>query len=210
MSGNRVKLISLDSPLATIQLTIVLEDGMVVLKNWYINNNSDGADGYNGEDAQYVYMSGEQYFHYTYTSSGAIVCNPTSITLTADSFNIINPQYKWYWSVAGSYDWKILTNEVSETLVVSPNGEYFSNDRREVSFKCEVYNNTSTYSDFMTINKVYDGDSVYRATLQNEATTVPADENGKVTDYSSATTTTRMWYGTNEITDYTLNYNSYY
>lgn len=206
VSGNRVKLTSLDSPLATIQLTIVLEDGMVVLKNWYINNNSDGADGYNGEDAQYVYMSGEQYFHYTYTSSGTIVCNPTSITLTADSFNIMNPQYKWYWSVAGSYDWQILTNEVSKTLVVNPNGTYFSNDRREVSFKCEVYNDTSTYSDFMTINKVYDGDSVYRATLQNEATTVPADENGKVTNYSSATTTTRMWYGTNEITDYTLSY----
>lgn len=207
VSGNRVKLTSLDSPLATIQLTIVLEDGMVVLKNWYINNNSDGEDGYNGEDAQYVYMSGEQYFHYTYNSSGTLICNPTSITLTADSFNIINPQYKWYWSVAGSYDWQILNNEVSKTLVVSPNGEYFSNDRREVSFKCEVYNDTSTYSDFMTINKVYDGDSVYRATLQNEATTVPADENGKVTDYSSAYTTTRMWYGTNEITDYTLNYN---
>lgn len=204
--GNEVKLISLNSDLATIQLTIVLEDGMVVLKNWYINNNSDGADGYNGEDAQYVYISGEQCFHYTYDSSGILTCNPTSITLTADPFNIIGPQYKWYWSVAGSYDWQILTNEVSKTLVVSPNGTYFSNDRREVSFKCEVYNDTSTYSDFITINKVYDGDSVYRATLQNEATTVPADENGKVTSYSSATTTTRMWYGTNEITGYTLSY----
>ena len=204
--GNEVKLISLNSDLATIQLTITLSDGMVVLKNWYINNNSDGADGYNGEDAQYVYMSGEQYFHYTYDSSGTLTCNPTSITLTADSFNIIGPMYKWYWSVAGSYDWQILTNEVSKTLVVNPNGTYFSNDRREVSFKCEVYNNTSTYSDFMTINKVYDGDSVYRATLQNESTTVPADENGKVTNYSSATTTTRMWYGTNEITNYTLSY----
>lgn len=202
--GNNVKLTSLDSPLATIQLTITLSDGMVVLKNWYINNNSDGADGYNGEDAQYVYMSGEQYFHYSYTTTGSLVCNPSSITLTADAFNIISPKYKWYWSVAGSYDWQVLTNEVSKTLVVSPNGTYFSNNRKEISFKCEVYNDTASYFDFMTINKVYDGDTVYRATLQNESTTVPADENGKVTSYSSATTTTRLIYGSNEITDYTL------
>ena len=202
--GNEVRLTSLDSALATIQLTITLSDGMVVSKNWYINNNSDGADGYNGEDAQYVYMSGEQYFHYSYTTTGSLVCNPSSITLTADAFNIISPKYKWYWSIAGSYDWQVLTNEVSKTLVVSPNGTYFSNNRKEISFKCEVYNNTASYFDFMTINKVYDGDTVYRATLQNEATTVPADENGKVTSYSSATTTTRLIYGSNEITAYTL------
>ena len=37
---------------------------------------------------------------------------------------------------------------------------------------------------------------------------MPADEKGKGTDYGGATTTTRMLYGSDEITDYTLNYNA--
>lgn len=54
----------------------------------------------------------------------------TTITLTADSFNIINPTYKWYWAIAGTYDWQLLSNETNSTLVVSYNGIYFTSTKK--------------------------------------------------------------------------------
>lgn len=204
IEGNKVSLTSLNSELATIRLYIVLEDNTEVYKDWYINNNSDGADGYNGQDAQYVYLSGEQYFHYSYSSTGALVCNPSSITLTADSFNILSPVYTWYWSIAGAYEWNQIANETSKTLVVSPAGVYFNGGAKEITFKCNVEGDGYSYYDFITINKVYDGESEYRATLQNENCSVTADSNGTVSSYSGATSTTRLRYGNNEITNYTL------
>lgn len=204
IEGNKVSLTSLSSELATIRLYIVLEDNTEVYKDWYINNNSDGADGYNGQDAQYVYLSGEQYFHYSYSSTGSLVCNPSSITLTADSFNILSPVYTWYWSIAGAYEWNQIANETSKTLVVSPAGVYFNSGAKEITFKCNVEGDGYSYYDFITINKVYDGESEYRATLQNENCSVTANSNGVVNDYSGATSTTRLRYGNNEITNYTL------
>ena len=38
--------------------------------------------------------------------------------------------------------------------------------------------------------------------LQNENTGVPADSGGVVTDYSTATTTARLKYGSQDITDF--------
>lgn len=204
VSGSVVTLTSISSKSANIDLTVTLEDGVSVVKTWYVSKTYDGEDGFNGEDASYVYLSGEQFFHY---ASGATVPNPTTITLTADSFNILNPTYKWYWSIAGAYDWQLLSNETNNTLVVSYNGIYFTSTKQdEISFKCEVIGDGMTYSDFMTINNVRDGENVYRGALTNENTSVPADSSGKVTDYSSATTTARLKYGSQDVTDFKLTY----
>ena len=58
-------------------------------------------------------MSGEQFFTY---KTGKTVPENTTITLTADSFNIINPTYKWYWAIAGTYDWQLLSNETNSNI----------------------------------------------------------------------------------------------
>lgn len=207
VTNNKVTLQSLNSSFAVIDLSITLVDGMTINKSWYINSTADGDDGFNGEDAKYVYLSGEQYFHYSFDSKGNQVCNPASITLSAEAFNILGSNYQWYWSVAGAYDWQKLVGETNKTLTVYPNGVYFSQDRKEVSFKCVASNDTEEYSDFITINKIYDGDTAYRATLQNESTSVVADHTGYVTDYTAATSNSKLKYGSNDITDYTLNFN---
>lgn len=202
ISGNSVKLATLDTDKANIDLQITLADGVSVTKTWYVSKVKNGEDGWNGEDAAYVYMSGEQFFHY---KSGATIPEPTSITITADSFNILNPTYKWYWSIAGMYDWQLLANETANKLVVSYNGVYFtSTGKDEISFKCEVIGDGSSYSDFMTINKVRDGENVYRAILTNENTSVPASSTGVVSDYSSASTEARLRYGSTEYTNFKL------
>ena len=58
----------------------------------------------------------------------------------------------------------------------------------------------------MTINKVYDGENVYRGILTNENTGVPAQADGTVTDYSTASTEARLKYGSKDITDFKLQY----
>ena len=206
ITGNdTVTLQSLSSKSANIDLNVTLEDGVTVTKTWYVSKTYDGENGFNGEDAAYVYMSGDQFFHY---ATGKSIPTPTTITLTADSFNIQNPTYAWYWSIAGAYDWQLLPNETNNTLVVSYNGIYFtSTDADEISFRCVVTGDGNSFFDVMTINKVYDGENVYRGILTNENAGVAADSNGNVTDYSTTKTTARLKYGTQEIKDFKLTYN---
>lgn len=202
ITGNKVTLTSLSSSTAQIQLNVTVADGVTVPKMWYIGKAVDGEPGFDGTDASYVYMSGEQFFHY---ASGATVPTPTSITLTADAFNINSPQYTWYWSPAGTYEWQEIPNEITDKLVVSYNATYFTN-YDEVTFKCTVSSQDGSvqYSDFLTVNNVYDGEDVYRARLTNECAGVVADSNGNVLDYSTAVTDSSLKYGSQEITDYKL------
>lgn len=202
VSGNRVVLKTLNSSTAQIQLTVTLQDGVSVTKMWYIGKAVDGEPGFDGTDASYVYMSGEQFFHY---ASGATIPTPSSITLTADVFNIVNPQYTWYWSPAGTYEWQEIPNETTNNLIVSYNASYFTN-YEEVTFKCTVSSSDGSisYSDFLTINNVYDGEDVYRARLTNECAGVVADSTGNVLDYSTAVTESSLRYGSQNITDYKL------
>lgn len=202
VSNSRVILETLNSSTAQIQLSVTVQDGVTITKMWYIGKAVDGEPGFDGTDASYVYMSGEQFFHY---SSGATVPTPTSIVLTTDTFNILNPQYTWYWSPSGVYEWQEILNETTNKLTVSYNATYFTN-YDEVTFKCTVstQDGAVSYSDFLTINNVYDGEDVYRARLTNECAGVVADSNGTVTDYSTAVTESSLRYGSQDITDYKL------
>lgn len=180
VSGNRISLTALGSPNARITLTIQA-DNIVFTKDWYINKVSNGEDGFDGVDASYVLLSGEQIFKYP--GDGSV--SPTAITLYATTYNLTNPKYRWLWSVAGNNSWTELTNEVNNQLIVSPNGNYFNNTS-EVTFKVVVTSEFGgvEYMDMMTINKIYDGKdgvSPYRATLSNEAHTVAAQYDGTTT-----------------------------
>lgn len=200
---NRVYLDSLDSTVAEITLSITLMDGYTIDKVWYIGSTDDGEDGFDGEDASYVYMTGEQYFHY---KSGASVPTPTSITLTADSKNIAGATYKWYYSLAGKYSWNLISGETTNTLVVRYNSTAM-NAGDEVTFKCVVTNAAGAeFYDFLTINKVRDGENVYRGSLQNENCSIVTNDKGEFTSSAAqvAKTTSRLKYGNQEITNYYL------
>lgn len=203
LASNRVYLDTLNSTTAEITIGVTLEDGYAIDKVWYIGTTKDGENGFNGEDAMYMTMTGEQYFHY---KSGETVPNPTYIDISTSTTNVNGATYKWYYSEAGKYSWNLIQNEVGPTLRVQYNSASM-NIADEVTFKCVVTDSVGNeFYDFITINKVRDGENVYRGSLQNENCSIVTDENGNFTADAArvATTTSRLRYGNEEVTNYTL------
>lgn len=203
LASNRVYLDTLNSTTAEITIGVTLEDGYAIDKVWYIGTTKDGENGFNGEDAMYMTMTGEQYFHY---KSGETVPNPTYIDISTSTTNVNGATYKWYYSEAGKYSWNLIQNEVGPTLRVQYNSAWM-NIADEVTFKCVVTDSVGNeFYDFITINKVRDGENVYRGSLQNENCSIVTDENGNFTADAArvATTTSRLRYGNEEVTNYTL------
>lgn len=201
--SNRVYLDTLNSTTAEITIGVTLEDGYAIDKVWYIGTTKDGENGFNGEDAMYMTMTGEQYFHY---KSGETVPNPTYIDISTSTTNVNGATYKWYYSEAGKYSWNLIQNEVGPTLRVQYNSAWM-NIADEVTFKCVVTDSVGNeFYDFITINKVRDGENVYRGSLQNENCSIVTDENGNFTADAArvATTTSKLRYGNEEVTNYTL------
>lgn len=203
LASNRVYLDTLNSTTAEITISVTLEDGYAIDKVWYIGTTKDGENGFNGEDAMYMTMTGEQYFHY---KSGETVPNPTYIDISTSTTNVNGATYKWYYSEAGKYSWNLIQNEVGPTLRVQYNSAWM-NIADEVTFKCVVTDSVGNeFYDFITINKVRDGENVYRGSLQNENCSIVTDENGNFTADTArvATTTSKLRYGNEEVTNYTL------
>lgn len=203
LASNRVYLDTLNSTTAEITIGVTLEDGYAIDKVWYIGTTKDGENGFNGEDAMYMIMTGEQYFHY---KSGETVPNPTYIDISTSTTNVNGATYKWYYSEAGKYSWNLIQNEAGPTLRVQYNSAWM-NIADEVTFKCVVTDSVGNeFYDFITINKVRDGENVYRGSLQNENCSIVTDENGNFTADAArvATTTSRLRYGNEEVTNYTL------
>lgn len=202
-SLDRIYLDTLNSTTAEITISVTLEDGYTIDKVWYIGSTKDGENGFNGEDAMYLTMTGEQYFHY---KSGETVPNPTYIDISTSTTNVNGATYKWYYSEAGKYSWNLIQNEVGPTLRVQYNSAWM-NIADEVTFKCVVTDSVGNeFYDFITINKVRDGENVYRGSLQNENCSIVTDENGNFTADAArvATTTSKLRYGNEEVTNYTL------
>lgn len=203
LASNRVYLDTLNSTTAEITIGVTLEDGYAIDKVWYIGTTKDGENGFNGEDAMYMTMTGEQYFHY---KSGETVPNPTYIDISTSTTNVNGATYKWYYSEAGKYSWNLIQNEAGPTLRVQYNSAWM-NIADEVTFKCVVTDSVGNeFYDFITINKVRDGENVYRGSLQNENCSIVTDENGNFTADAArvATTTSGLRYGNEEVTNYTL------
>lgn len=210
ITGNIVSLTTLGSPSARIRLTVNI-GSMSFTKDLWINKVNNGEDGFDGVDACYVLLSGEQTFKYD--KEGEV--NPKQIILYAGAYGLINPTYKWYWKVVGTDNWNLLENEITDTLTVSPNGNYFGASVNEVTFKVECTSSYggSVYVDMLTINKLWDGkdgESVYRGVLSNEAHTVAANWLGEVTsaELAKASTNYYLYYGTRKLenNEYTITY----
>ena len=225
VSNNKVTLTSISTVSATIRLNIVVSDGVTLTKDWYINKTHDGENGFNGTDAAYVYLTGEQVFKYP---QGASVPTNNPIILTATPYEIEDPYFTWYWSLTSADEWQQLEGEggryyvngdpmqgttTANTLTVSHNGVYFStNDSVAFRVECFTYDGGSvTYSDETNVVKVYDGkDGIgsYGCILTNMNHTVPASFNGAVdpTELARATTEAQLWRGTVQLdkTEFTI------
>lgn len=225
VSGNKVTLTSISTVSATIRLNIVVSDGVTLTKDWYINKTHDGENGFNGTDAAYVYLTGEQVFKYP---QGASVPTNNPIILTATPYEIEDPYFTWYWSLTSTDDWKVLEGEggryyvdgdpmqgttTANTLTVSHNGVYFStNDSVAFRVECSTYDGGGViYSDETNVIKVYDGkDGIgsYGCILTNMNHTVPANFNGEVdpTELARAKTEAQLWRGTDQLdkTEFTI------
>lgn len=212
IENDKVSLTSLGSPSARIQLTVKINDSVTLTKDLWINKVHNGEDGFDGVDASYVMLSGEQVFKYD--KSGTV--SPSNITLYANVYGLTSVTYTWSWSVAGENSWTTLDNENGSTLLVSPTGSYFGSSVNEVTFRVEVTSTNgggATYYDVLTINKLYDGkdgESPYRGVLSNEAHTVAATYNGVVDsdELAKAKTTYTLYQGTRELStsEYSISY----
>lgn len=207
---DKVTLTTLGSPSARIRLTINV-GSLSFTKDLWINKVQNGENGFDGIDACYVLVTGEQVFKYN--TEGTV--NPSQITLYATAYGMPSPSYAWYWKIVGTDTWTLLENEITEELVVSPNGTYFSNNVKEVTFKveCTAALGGSTYVDMITINKLYDGkdgESPYRAVLSNEAHTVAANYLGEVesSELAKASTNYYLYQGTRKLesSEYSITY----
>lgn len=204
VKDNRVSLKTLTSTSARITLTIEVDEGVTVTKDWYINQSKNGEDGFNGEDAVRTYLTGEQFFHY---AEYAKIPTPQSITLKMDTTLMDVASYKWYWKVSGTSEWTLLEGETKSELVVVYNGIYFQTGEDEITFRCVVTSVSGmSFEDIITINNVRDGESAYRGALDNESMTVPANYEGVVSDWSQATTYANLRRGGTKFanTEYTL------
>lgn len=212
IENDKVSLTSLGSPSARIKLTIKINDSVTLTKDLWINKVHNGEDGFDGVDASYVMLSGEQVFKYD--KNGTV--SPSNITLYANVYGLTSVTYTWSWSVAGENSWTTLDNENGSTLLVSPTGSYFGSSVNEVTFRVEVTSTNgggAVYSDMLTINKLYDGKdgvSPYHGVLSNESHTVAATYDGIVssTELAKAKTTYTLFQGTTELStsDYTISY----
>lgn len=207
LSESKVTLASLTTRSARFRLTVEV-DGQVFTKDLWVNQSNSGEDGFDGMDASYVILTGAQLFHYYKESPLEAV--PTTITLYATPYNIIEPVFTWFWSPINSDVWTQLENEFEQRLVVSPNGVYFLNSK-EVKFKvvCKYQNSDIEYYDVITISKVQDGiDGVspYTATLSNENQSIPATYTGSVlqSDVNKINTQFELFYGNEKVTNYTV------
>lgn len=211
IENDKVTLTTLATPSARIRLSITV-DNIVLTKDLWVNQVKNGEDGYDGTDAAYVMVNGEQLFRYDKVG----IVSPAVIKLFASAYNINEPVYSWFWSVAGNNVWTSLTNEVGQELIVSPTGIYFGLSNNEITFRVDVTSRFggTTYSDMITINKLYDGQdgiSPYRATLSNESHTVPAMWNGTVAqvEINKAITYYNLYQGTKTLTagsEYSVRY----
>lgn len=207
MTLKRVTLKSLKTAGARFLLTITV-DNLVFTKDLWVNQSNSGQDGFDGVDASYLMITGEQLFHTDYTGLDA---KPSTITLTASLFGITldTVTLQWYYKINGEASFTIMDNEVNYFLYVSPIGKYYANSD-EVTFKCvaTVINSDKTYEDIMTVSKIRDGrngDNVYLGTLTNEAQTVPATYFGSVADADilKVSTDFELYYGLDKVQNYT-------
>lgn len=203
----RFSITTLSTNLVRFRLTVYADNltftkDIVVVKSV---NGADGESGFDGVDASWVMLTGENIFRYNTNDQ---LISPETITLIATAYNISNPVFSWYWSPAGQNVWTKIEDEATAQYVVNPlDGPMMAH--REVSYKvvCRHAEGSIEYSDILTISKLMDGingESALTGKLSNEAHTVPANYSGAVSidDIAKVTTDVELYDGKEKAKNY--------
>ena len=156
----------------TITIRVVIggtESGLTVSDEITIVKLYDGKDGENGEHAEYVKITGEQYFKYKKNSDTP---SPTSITLTATQYNFTSSNSYWYYKNASGEWVELNLYKGQNTLVVNHNDDIFVNQYATIKYS------VNTVYDIFTITKIVDGSDGYAIILSNENHTIPCETDG--------------------------------
>ena len=110
-------------------------------------NNLKGADG----TAEYVMLVGDQIFKYDKDGNP----NIDSITLTAQTSNIENPIFDWYYrDTKNSLDWNVISdNSGKSSFILTHDSNIWGNNTNSITIKVVC----GSHSDEMTVVKLYDG-----------------------------------------------------
>ena len=110
-------------------------------------NNLKGADG----TAEYVMLVGDQIFKYDKDGNP----NIDSITLTAQTSNIENPVFDWYYrDTKNSLDWNVISdNSGKSSFILTHDSNIWGNNTNSITIKVVC----GSHSDEMTVVKLYDG-----------------------------------------------------
>ena len=110
-------------------------------------NNLKGADG----TAEYVMLVGDQIFKYDKDGNP----NIDSITLTAQTSNIENPIFDWYYrDTKNSLDWNVISdNSGKSSFILTHDSSIWGDNTNSITIKVVC----GSHSDEMTVVKLYDG-----------------------------------------------------
>lgn len=171
-----------------------IEDEITVVKLY------DGIDGTNGNHAEYVKVTGEQYFKYS--SDISQPPTPSSITLTAEQYNFTSTNAHWYYKNS-SGTWVELTNYANQnTLLINHTDDIFVGEYATIKYAI----NTSIY-DIFTMAKVINGSDGYAVILSNENHSVPCEADGSYSSdaLNDAKTTITIFQGDIQKTSFSVN-----
>ena len=115
-----------------------------------------GATGEDGQDAQYVILSGDQVFKYSNNFTG--VPTPENIKIQATIYGVSNPKYTWEFKRSGENTWNTISsatnnNQSYYTLPHDNSTIFNSSSVKSVTIRCTV----NGRSDEITVVKVSDG-----------------------------------------------------
>jgi hypothetical protein len=159
-------------------------------------------DGY---DAEYLIVSGEQVFKHLPAST--IPVN-TSVTLTARLYGHLT-LYQWQYYNKTSSQWTDITGATSSTYNLTYNFSAWGTDNN-LSIRCSSFYSlrNTTYTDEVTVVKIYDGVKGITPVLTNSSHTIPSNSDGKVdaTAYGNSGTQIQLYDGATAM-QYTTNTN---
>lgn len=121
--------------------------------------------------------------------------NPASITLTANVQNLTETPTLTI--VPGSGTMSVTPALTAGVFTFTP--AQLTSDT--ITFQISLTDGSDTYTDQMTVMKVYQGSDGLSAILTNEAVTLPSDNLGNVLTYSGAGGAFKVYHGTVDVTN---------
>lgn len=162
-----------------------------------VRNGVDGQDGQDGFTAKLVSLN----------ATGQIFAFDNDSTFAASTFNNItvtaslqNAGTTVDWSASDSFGIVDISSWTKTGTTLTISRANFGTDRNYLQITAKATSDNSVLDTF-TIQKTVNGQHALQGVLSNEAHAVPTDKDGNNGDFSRATGTFKVYYGSTEVTD---------